>query len=121
MSVPIDKDLYKRVKKMADLTYKKPSAYKSGFIVKKYKELGGRYITKKQYENKIKPLERWFKEKWQDIAPLIGERKAYPLYRPMKRITKETPTTFKELPTKRLKQQYKLKQIIKGNKNLPKF
>jgi hypothetical protein len=28
---------------MADKIYSKPSAYKSGYIVKKYKELGGTY------------------------------------------------------------------------------
>ena len=41
MSEPADKDLYKRVKMYADMVYDKPSAYKSGYIVKKYKELGG--------------------------------------------------------------------------------
>jgi hypothetical protein len=28
---------------MADKIYEKSSAYKSGYIVKKYKEMGGRY------------------------------------------------------------------------------
>lgn len=39
--------LYKKAKKIADDVYKKPSAYKSGFIVKKYKELGGTYTNEK--------------------------------------------------------------------------
>ena len=32
---------------MADEIYEKPSAYKSGYIVKKYKELGGKYTGNK--------------------------------------------------------------------------
>ena len=43
MSYPKDKKLYEQAKEIADKTYKKSSAYKSGFIVKKYKELGGTY------------------------------------------------------------------------------
>ena len=121
MSVPLDKKLYSKVKQMADLIYKKPSAYKSGFIVKKYKELGGKYRDEEGFKTKIKPLKRWFNEKWQDVAGLIGEKKAYPLYRPMKRITKDTPSTFYEIPKKRLREQYKLKQKYKGSRNLPKF
>ena len=40
MPTPIDKVLYEKVKKYADSVYSKPSAYKSGFIVKTYKENG---------------------------------------------------------------------------------
>ena len=44
----IDKSKYRKAKKKADETYKKPSAYKSMFIQKVYKELGGRYKGKKK-------------------------------------------------------------------------
>ena len=37
MPTPTDKKLYARVKKQADTVYSKPSAYKSGYIVKEYK------------------------------------------------------------------------------------
>jgi hypothetical protein len=37
------------------------------------------------------------------------------------KITEETPTTVDEISEKRLKEQAKLKQKFKGNKNLPKF
>jgi hypothetical protein len=37
MPIPKNKILYEKVKMMADEIYKKPSAYKSGYIVKKYK------------------------------------------------------------------------------------
>jgi len=33
-------DIYKKAKEIADEKYSKPSAYKSGVIVKKYKEMG---------------------------------------------------------------------------------
>ena len=43
----LNKDLYKKAVKQADETYKKPSAYKSMYIQKIYKELGGKYKNKK--------------------------------------------------------------------------
>ena len=51
MPVVLDQALYDLVKKRADEIYKKPSAYKSGYIVKTYKELGGRYLD--DHEEKI--------------------------------------------------------------------
>jgi hypothetical protein len=56
--------LYEKAKKIADEKYSKPSAYKSGFIVKTYKELGGTYTN----DNKQKNLKRWFQEDWKDIG-----------------------------------------------------
>jgi hypothetical protein len=112
MPVPKDKILYEKVKQMANDIYKKSSAYKSGYIVKKYKELGGQYLD----DDKEKNLKRWFKEKWIDIG-----NKEYPVYRPSIRINKQTPLTVKEIDKKQLKEQIKLKQKIKGKKNLPKF
>ena len=40
MPTIVDTELYNLVKKFADEVYTKNSAYKSGFIVKKYKSLG---------------------------------------------------------------------------------
>ena len=113
MPIPKDKTLYEKVKKMADQVYTKPSAYKSGYIVKKYKELGGEYID----DNQPKELKRWFSERWENINP----NKGYPVLRPTVRINKQTPLTVSEIDKKQLKEQIKLKQIIKGKKNLPKF
>jgi len=112
MPIVLDKDLYNLVKLKANTIYEKPSAYKSGYIVKEYKRLGGRY----QNDNQEKGLKRWFKEKWTDIG-----HKDYPVYRPTKRINKNTPLTVFEIDKKNLQKQIKLKQIIRGNKNLPKF
>ena len=48
MNEPINKKLYEKVKKMADDKYKTHGAYKSAYIVKTYKELGGKYKGKKK-------------------------------------------------------------------------
>ena len=106
-------DLYNQAKEIADEKYKKPSAYKSGFIVKKYKELGGTYSGDKPKKTGIA---RWFKEDWKDIADLD-----YPVYRPTKRVTKKTPLTPNEIDPENLLQQILLKQRIKGESNLPAF
>jgi hypothetical protein len=108
----LDPELYDLAKHKADKVYKKHSAYKSGYIVKTYKELGGRYKADK----KSKTLKRWYKEKWKDIG-----HKEYPVYRPTVRINRSTPLTVKEINKSDLRKQIKLKQIIKGNKNLPPF
>jgi hypothetical protein len=112
MPTPTNKELYQAVKEYADIVYNKPSAYKSGFIVKTYKKLGGTYKN----DNKEHDLERWFLERWKNIGD--GE---YPVYRPTKRINKNTPLTIDEIDKKNLKSQIKLKQKIKGTKNLPPF
>ena len=112
MHKPTDKSLYEKVKKLADKVYEKPSAYKSGFIVKKYKELGGRYSGKKENTG----LTNWFKEDWKDVG-----NKKYPVYRPTIRVNKDTPLTVGEINPVNLKQQIALKQKIKGDANLPPF
>jgi hypothetical protein len=105
-------NLYKKAKNIADQTYDKPSAYKSMFIVKKYKELGGTYSGNKPTNG----LTQWIDEKWEDIGD-----SNYPVYRPTKRINKNTPLLDSEIDSKNLVEQIKLKQIIKGDSNLPKF
>lgn len=113
MSVPLNIKLYNKVKKEADKKYDKPSAYKSGWIVKTYKKRGGEYKGKKK---KNEGLDRWYKEEWKDIAGLD-----YPVYRPTKRITKDTPLTESEISDESKKKQSLLKQKIKGKENLPPF
>jgi len=110
MAIIDNPKLYEQAKKIADEKYSKPSAYKSGFIVKKYKELGGTYTDDKN----PKDLKRWFKEDWKDIG-----NKDYPVYRPTKRISEKTPLLPQEINN--LSQQIKLKQKIKGTHNLPPF
>ena len=91
---------------------KKPSAYKSGYIFKTYKQMGGKYKD----DNKTKNLKRWFNEKWADVGG-----KSYPVYRPTIKINTLTPLTIKEIDKSNLMKQINLKQKIKGSKNLPAF
>ena len=114
MPTPIDTQLYTIAKHKADTLYSKSSAFKSGYIVKTYKELGGRYKA----DDSDKNLERWYQEKWQNLN--IGHNK-YPVMRPTVRINSHTPLTVNEIDKKNLKKQIKEKQLIKGNKNLPPF
>jgi hypothetical protein len=104
--------LYKKAKDIADATYKKPSAYKSGFLIKTYKRLGGTY----KEDNQPKELKRWFKERWTDVGD-----KDYPVYRPTIRVSKDTPLTVSEIDPQNLRKQIALKQRYKGDKNLPRF
>jgi len=123
MSQPKDDKLYDKAKGIVYKQYDKPSAYRSGALVKKYKELyKEKYGSGSAYEGKKteKGLTRWYKEDWKDVNPDKTD-KSYPTYRPTKRISKDTPKTADEISKKRLKEQSELKQKYKGKKNLPKF
>ncbi len=110
---PNDPELYEKAKAVVYPRYKKPSAYRSGALVKEYKKMGGTFSDE---PNDKKPLKRWFKEEWADVGGLD-----YPTYRPTKRITKDTPLTASEISPEELAKQAILKQKIKGEKNLPAF
>ena len=128
----MDKDskIYKKVKAEADKKFKeKTSAYKSLYIVRRYKELGGKYNSKKKPKNTGSNLRRWLKEKWVRISPKTGKPmrrngKLVPcgrseeeqkkgikkgLCRPYKRISKYTPKTAKQIGTKEMKKRVSLK------------
>jgi len=107
----IDKELYERAKEKADEKYSHPSAYKSAYIQKSYKDMGGRYKNL----HIDKPLKNWFMQKWEDVG-----HQEYPVYRPTVKY-KDTPITVDEIDKKDLKKQIKLKQKIKGTENLPPF
>lgn len=112
----MDPDLYEKAEQKADEIYAKSSAYKSGFIVKYYKKLGGRY----RKSPLAKPLARWFKEKWQDVNPDKGVH-TYPVYRPTVRMDEKTPKTADEITPKRLRAMARLKQKLRDKANLPPF
>ena len=58
---PLDKELYETTKRKVWAMYDKASAYRSGMLVKLYRESGGRYSGDK---TKNAPLNRWFSERW---------------------------------------------------------
>lgn len=112
MPIVENQALYEKAKMIADEKYLKSSAYKSGFIVKTYKEMGGTYKD----DDKPVLLKRWFEEKWEDIGG-----KDYPVFRPTVKVTSKTPKLVSELNKGDLKKQIDLKQKIRGKKNLPAF
>tara|TARA_R110000851_G_scaffold93833_1_gene204314 strand:+ start:1846 stop:2193 length:348 start_codon:yes stop_codon:yes gene_type:complete len=92
MPEPTNKKLYAKAR--AKYSSMKHSAYKSGLVVKEYKKLGGKYSGDKP---KKKGLTRWFKEDWRTEKGKKTYKEGGTIFRPTKRITKDTPTTMKEL------------------------
>lgn len=70
----IDKDKYKEAFLVAKETYKKPSAYRSMYIAKKYKQMGGRYDEKLKKGQRGQTT-KWLEEKWVQIKPYVVEGK----------------------------------------------
>ena len=93
MAKPSNPELYKKVKAEIYKKYPKHSAYRSGLLVKEYKARGGKYTGAKPKNG----LTRWFREDWRNQRGETGYSKKGDVYRPTKRITKDTPTTFQEL------------------------
>jgi hypothetical protein len=124
MAEPKDLKLYKKVKKLADKKFKSPTGvYKSSWIVREYKKLGGKY---KGESSGSSGLKRWYKEKWVDLnRPMdkkgnyhpcgrksIKKGEKYPLCRPMIRVNKETPRTYKEISKKSIRKAKKEKKGV---------
>jgi hypothetical protein len=118
-SVPIDKGLYNQIKKKIKARVKVwPSAYASGQLVREYKRQGGRYRKSSSFglkRSRSGGLARWFKEEWVDVCRPRGRsfakcgrksssRRNYPYCRPLRRISKSTPRTVREIGRKKLKQ-----------------
>lgn len=125
MAVPKDKQLYERVKKRIYAKYPKHSAYRSGQLVKAYKEAyAKKHGSKDAYEGAKKGksgLSRWFKEDWRTQSGSKTYKKKGDVFRPTKRITKKTPTTFKELSKKEVKEAQKEKKKTGRVKKFDKY
>lgn len=103
----MDKDSkeYKQAKRSANQKYgEKSSLYRSAFIVKKYKELGGKFKGKKPSEKA--GIKRWIEgEQWIHVIPYLTKGEIVPCgstgniepCRPLKRASDKTPITIKEL------------------------
>lgn len=127
MPEPINKSLYEKVKKLANKKFSsKTGIYKSSWIVKKYKELGGKYKGKKSSKSGLK---RWYREKWVDLnrkkngrysqcGRKSSKKGKYPVCRPSKRITSKTPRTFKQISKKSLKKAKLLKAKLRSRGNV---
>ena len=114
MAIPTDQKMYDRVKARIYKKYPKHSAYRSGLLVKEYKAaFKKKHGNKSPYQGKKKKNEgisRWMKEKWRNQRGEVGYKKKGDVYRPTKRITKDTPATFKEISKKELKKAQKEKK-----------
>ena len=99
--------MYKKaIKKANDVYGSGSSIYRSSYIVKMYKEEGGKI---KKSPSLKKGLKRWFKEEWIQVVPYLEKglkiecggrkdsNKVGKACRPLYRITKDTPITIDEL------------------------
>jgi len=97
MPVPKNKLLYAKVKRMANKKFDTPSSiYRSSWIVKKYKSLGGRYTSKKK--PKKTGLARWFKEEWVDLKRPIKTKAEKSTKKSTKKPTKKSEKVQKYMP-----------------------
>ena len=127
MSEPVNKALYEKAKRMASEKFTSPTgAYRSMWIVRKYKELGGTYSNKKSSSK----LERWRRENWVDLnQPKKGggyercghkntQNNKYPLCRPSKTITQDTPRKYQDISESSIRKANIEKQKIKQTGNI---
>jgi len=119
---PLNMKLYEKAKKEADKVYKRHSLYKSAYIQKLYRDMGGEYDKPKNYDSGI---ERWFKERWINFGDYIrygtivpcGKGEKNKACRPFYKVSEETPITANELLLKYPKTKL-LKAINKKEKNM---
>ena len=114
----VNHKIYNNAKKNANKTFKRHGAFKSMYIQKKYKELGGRYKGLKK-SKKAKGVTRWNREKWISVKDYlngkyvlcgndkVGGKNAC---RPSIRMSSETPMTIQEVIKKHGKK--KVKEIV---------
>ena len=70
----VNKTLYEKVKREADLKYKRAGLYKSSWIQKRYQELGGTYRGPKPSSET--GITRWLKkEQWIQVLPYVRDKK----------------------------------------------
>lgn len=112
-SIPNDKELYEKTKKEIYKKYPKHSAYRSGLLVQAYKEAyEKKHKSKNAYsgkKNQNEGLSRWYSEEWKNDKGGIGYTSKSSVYRPTKRITKDTPITFSELSKQQIEKAKKEK------------
>lgn len=126
MSEPVNKQLYQKAKNIANNKFSsKTGAFKSMFIVKKYKEMGGTYSG-----NSSSKLKRWRQENWVDLnqpkkdggyypcGHTNTQNNKYPLCRPSKTISQDTPRKYQDINENSIRKANEQKQRIKGSGNI---
>ena len=114
MSFPIDSELYEIAKQTIYARMPTHSAYRSGHVVKYYKQL-----FRNKYGPDIEPysvtyshhrgLPRWFHEEWTNQRGEVGYKYKSDIYRPNYRVTSETPITFSELSSQQIQKARRAK------------
>ena len=123
MPTPTDLVLYEKVKKEIVAKYK-PSAYRSGTIVRKYKE---EYLKKHKNNNaytgskETSNLKKRFSEAWKNQRGEVGYKKKGDVYRPSVKVNSKTPTTFNELTQTQIKKAMEEKKRTGKVKNFAKL
>jgi hypothetical protein len=133
MPEPINKELYSKVKKLANKKFtSKSGIYRSSWIVKEYKKRGGKYSGP---PSKNSGLNRWFNEHWVDLnrpikknGKIVGyhacgrksskSKEKYPLCRPSKKVSSKTPRTYKSISKKSIRKAKKEKKKIRERGNI---
>lgn len=106
--IPVDKELYAKVKKQLYAKEPKHSAYRSMRLQDYYqKEFTDKYPSKipsqaYRYTGKPSGLKRWFEEKWTNQRGDTGYESKSDVYRPSVRVSKDTPVTWSELSKKEI-------------------
>jgi hypothetical protein len=98
---PTDRTLYEQVKARIYSRNPTHSAYRSGMVVKAYKQdfckKHGSSRSPYTGQRREGSLSRWFKEKWVNQRGEVGYRYKSDVYRPSVRVNSRTPTTYREL------------------------
>lgn len=106
---PVDPALYDAVKRQLYRRMPQHSAYRSGHLVRQYtrafhQQYGARTSPYRGPRSpRSRGLRRWFAEQWRNPRGEVGYRYSSDVYRPTRRITRQTPTTYAELSPPRLR------------------
>jgi hypothetical protein len=106
---PVDPLLYAAVKRQVYHRMPRHSAYRSGHLVWQYtrafhRKHGSRTSPYRGHRSpRTRGLRRWFAEQWTNPRGEVGYRYASDVYRPTRRISRQTPTTYAELSPLRLR------------------
>ena len=126
MPEPINKELYAKAKAAINQKYgTKTSAYRSMALVKKYKSMGGKYRD----DGGSRKTTRWLNEKWVNLnakkegggyeeCGKRGSSGKYPLCRPSKTVSSETPKKYQDIPKSRIDIVNLKKQKLQNKGNI---
>ena len=74
----LDPDLYREALAQADESYSEHSAYKSMFVVRMYKKIGGEYAKPTKANPRKNKLDTWLDEDWIQITPYLEDKEKIP-------------------------------------------